>query len=290
MSLRIRPVEDRDTEICGRIGYEAHKVISSIHGYRSEQPSEEYAIGLIRMILGNPNSWGLLVEKEGRILGSIFLHKFSPSPVVAIGPLTVRPSAEGSGVGRLLMDSTIAKAREQGHENIRLVQSPSHIRSFVLYTKCGFILREPLFLINGPPIKDQINDEAVNIHPVNDESDISKCNDLCKSVYGFSREMELREAVNRGVATMVERESVLTGYLTGLGLFGHSVALSNQDLKALIASAHSIIGPGFFVPGRNYEVVNWLLGNGFRIEWPANLMTIGAYKEPSCPFLPSLAF
>ncbi len=95
------------------LGHEAHKVISSIHGYPSEQPSKEYAIGLIKMILGNRNSWGLLAGQEGSVLWSIFLHKFHPSPVVAIGPLTILPSTKGTGVGRLLMGSTVAKARKK---------------------------------------------------------------------------------------------------------------------------------------------------------------------------------
>jgi len=290
MSLRVRPVEEKDAEACGRIGYEAHKAISSAHGYPSEQPSEEYAIGLVMMMLGNPNSFGLLVEQEGMVLGSMFLHRFPPSPVAVVGPLTVRPSAEGRGVGRLLMDSGVAYARRQDHDHIRLVQSPSHIRSFVLYTKCGFILREPLFLMQGQLPKDKVNGREVNIRPVHDEGDISKCNDLCRSVHGFPREMELLQAKGQGLAIMAEREGAVTGYSAGLGIFGHAVAKTNNDLIAMIANAKSIVGPGFFVPGRNHGVINWLLENGFRIEWPANLMTIGPYKEPSVPFLPSLAY
>jgi len=42
------------------------------------------------MLLGNPNSWGVLAEMEGKLIGSIFLHKFPSSPVAVIGPLTVR--------------------------------------------------------------------------------------------------------------------------------------------------------------------------------------------------------
>ena len=74
-------------------------------------------------------------------------------------------------------------------------------------------------------------------------------------------------------------------------MFGHAVAKSNEDLLALIGNAStSIIGSGFFVPARNYELIKWLLGTGFKIEWPANLMTIGPYQEPLMPFLPSLAY
>jgi predicted N-acetyltransferase YhbS len=175
LSLIIRPIEEEDAESCGKIGYEAHRTISSAHGYPSEQPSEEYGIALIRSLLSNPNSWGVLAERNGKILGSLFLHKFSPSPVAVIGPLTVHPSTEGSGVGRVLMDAALAQATKQKHNQIRLVQSPSHIRSFVLYTKCGFVLREPLFLMQGQPLKKSTNNKGsnTNVRPVKDDNDIS---------------------------------------------------------------------------------------------------------------------
>jgi len=291
MSLIIRPIEQNDADICGKIGYEAHKTISSAHGYPSEQPSEEFGIGLIRRLLGNPNSWGVLAERQGKTLGSIFLHKFPPSPVAVVGPLTVHPSAEG-GVGKMLMYAALTQARKQNHDQIRLVQSPSHIRSFVLYTKSRFTLREPLFLMQGQSLKGGNNNDtsSTNVRLVGDDNDVSVCNDFCKSVYGFSTEMELRQAKDQGVATMMEGDGVITGYAAGIGIFGHAVAKSNEHLKALIANASTILGPGFFVPARNQELINWLLENGFQIGWPANLMTIGPYQEPQTPFLPSLAY
>jgi predicted N-acetyltransferase YhbS len=288
MSLTIRPIDQKDVESCGKIGYEAHKAVSGAHGYPSEQPSEEFGIGLVKRILGNPNTWGVLAERQGTILGSIFLHKFPPSPVAVIGPLTVHPSAEG-GVGKALMDAALGQARKQGQDMVRLVQSPSHIRSFALYTKSGFTLREPLFLMQGPPLKRGING-ADNIRSLHEENDIVACNELCKSIHGFSREMELRQAIDQGVAAVVKRNGTITGYTAGIGLFGHAVARSNEDLRALIAAAPAILGPGFFTLARNRELVNWLFENGFRIGWPANLMTVGPYQEPSTPFLPSLAY
>ena len=292
MNLTIRPIEPSDAEICGKIGYEAHKAISSAHGYPSEQPTEEHGIGLIKMLLGNPNSWGVLAEKRGgesKILGSIFLHRFPPSPVAVIGPLTVHPSAEGGGVGKALMDAALAQARKQAHDQVRLVQSPSHIRSFVLYTKCGFILREPLFLMQGKPLAREYK-HSDSVRPVRNDEDVSACNELSRSVHGFSREGELRQAKDQGVATMIENNGNISGYAAGIGLFGHAVAKTIEDLKALISSAQAILGPGFFVPARNYELMKWLLENGFKIAWPANLMTLGPYQQPSTPFLPSIAY
>ena len=105
MNLVIRPIEYSDAESPARLDMKRTKLISSAHGYPSEQPSEDFGIGLIKSLLDNPNSWGVLADRQGEILGSIFLHEFPPSPVAVIGPLTVHPGAEGGGIGRMLMDA-----------------------------------------------------------------------------------------------------------------------------------------------------------------------------------------
>jgi predicted N-acetyltransferase YhbS len=289
MSVRIRSIEKADAEICGKIGFEAHKTVSSAHGFPSEQPSEEYAIGLIEMLLNNPNTWGFVAEKDTQILGSIFLHRFPPSPVAVIGPLTVDPSVQG-GIGHVLMDAAISHAYSQNYDKVRLVQSPSHIRSFVLYTKLGFTLREPLFLMQGIAINKNQDTKNLELHKVETNKDIMECNKLSIRAHGFTREGELRQAMNQGVAIEIERGGKIHGYSAGLGLFGHSIASTNEDLKALIAGSSVITGPGFFVPARNREILTWLLEKGFKIQWPANLMTLGSYQEQTIPFLPSLAY
>jgi predicted N-acetyltransferase YhbS len=286
--LTVRSIEQADAETCGKIGFQAHKKISSAQGYPSEQPSVEFAVHMIKTLLGNPNSWGVLAEQEGKIVGSIFLHVFPPSPVAAIGPLTVDPSAEG-GVGRELMEAALIEARKRHYDRVRLVQSPSHLRSFVLYTKCGFTLREPLFLMNGNPMQSTLPKKH-DVRPAGPE-DISACNEICTSVHGFSREMELRQAIDQRVAIVnIDNSGGITGYAAGIGFFGHAVAKTNDVLKALIANASVILGHGFFVPGRNSDLLTWLFDAGFRIIWPANLMTVGNYQDPTAPFLPSIAY
>ncbi|HEX2169586.1 MAG TPA: GNAT family N-acetyltransferase [Nitrososphaera sp.] len=288
MGLTIRSIEQADAEICGKIGFQAHKVISSAHGYPSEQPTNEFAVEMIKTMLANPYSWGSLAEQEGRILGSIFVHRFPPSPVAAIGPLTVDPSAEG-GVGRALMEAALMEARKRDYDQVRLVQSPSHLRSFALYTKCGFALREPLFLMQGSP-SPTIIQKKYDVR-VAEPQDISACNQICISIHGFSRELELRHAIDQRVASVaIDSTDTISGYAAGIGFLGHAVAKTNEVLKALIANSSAILGHGFFVPGRNSDIVRWLLDTGFRIVWPANLMTAGKYQDPLGPFLPSIAY
>ncbi len=288
MALIIRSIRQDDVEACGKIGFQAHKAISSAHGYPSEQPSIEFAVGMIRTLLANPNSRGALAERDGKILGSIFLHVFPPSPVAAIGPLTVDPSAQG-GVGRALMEGSLTEARKRDYDQVRLVQSPSHLRSFVLYTKCGFTLREPLFLMHGKPVPGILGKKH-DVRAARSE-DIPACNGICIAVHGFSREVELRQAIDQQVASVnIDNTGNITGYAAGIGWLGHAVAKTNEVLKALVANASAIIGPGFFVPGRNSDLLRWLLDAGFRMVWPANLMTVGNYQDPTAPFLPSIAY
>ena len=103
------------------------------------------------------------------------------------------------------------------------------------------------------------------------------CNEYCKSSYAFSRELELRQAKDQGVAIMIKRGGVITGFAAGIGILGLAVAKSNKDLNALIGIASAIVGPGFFAPARNHEIIKWLLESRFHTGWPANLMTIGPH-------------
>ena len=286
--ITIRSIQTSDAEACGRITYEAHRAVAAAHNYPPEQPSIEFSTGLINMKLNDPNAWGAVGESEGQIAGSIFLNTFPPAPVAVIGPLTVNPSAEGR-VGHELMVAALGEAKRRGFDQVRLVQSPSHFRSLALYSKLGFDVREPLVLMQGKQIGTTLSTGVRRVRAAN-RDDLAECNKLCVSVHGFAREFELHEAIQQGIATVVERGGDIVGYAAGIGLRGHAVAEITEDLKALISFASAFLGPGFFAPIRNGELLRWLLSAGLRIGWPANLMTLGQYQEPSGAFLPSIAF
>lgn len=74
---------------------------------------------------------------------------------------------------------------------------------------------------------------------------------------GFVRGYELGAAVRQQNALVVERAGRITGYLAGLGLRGHAAAATAGDLKALIAGAGGVAGPGFFVPRRSRDLFSW---------------------------------
>jgi hypothetical protein len=95
-------------------------------------------------------------------------------------------------------------------------------------------------------------------------------------------------ALSQGTARVVEHGGAVEGYATDVGFFGHTVALGNPGVVALVAAADRLTGPGFLLPSRNAEVFRWCLARGLRVVQPMTLMTLGLYNEPRGAFLPSI--
>jgi hypothetical protein len=201
--------------------------------------------------------------------------------------MTVAPRAEGDRVGQTLMQAALDEAASRNLEQVRLVQSPSHLRSLALYAKLGFDVREPLLMMQCKPSAAVSGNHVVRAA---EQADMTACEQLCTAIHGFARGAELHDAIDQHIASVVMHRDRLVGYSTGLGFRGHSVAQTTEALKALIAGASQLPGPGFFVPVRNGELLRCLFVQGLRALWPATLMTRGPYQDPKGAFLPSIAF
>lgn len=287
METTVRPIRMEDAESCGQAAFQAHAAVAALHNFPSEQPSVEFSIGLVKNKLNDPNVFSALAEQNGRVVGSIFLNMFPPTPVTAIGPLTVLPEAQGR-VGRALMEAAMQEAARRCYRQVRLVQSPSHLRSLALYARLGFDVQEPLVLMQGPLPKPEPAMPG-RTRPATLQ-DLQVCNRLCVTTHGFARELELRSGIEQGMAMVVERSGRITGYSSGIGFRGHAVAETNDDLKGLIAFGKMTPGPGFFVSTRNGVLFRWLLEAGLKAAWPAMLMSFGPYQQPQGVFLNSIAF
>ena len=276
----LRPATPADAAACGQICYDAFAAINDAHGFPHDIPSAEAATGLLGMLIENPGFYGIVAERDGRIIGSNFLDE--RSLIGGIGPITVDPTVQNQGVGRRLMQAVMDRGASRNMPGVRLCQAAFHRRSLCLYTTLGFRTREPLSVMNGTPLRRSI--PGYRVRPA-EQSDLGGCDTLCIDVHGFSRGGELKEAVERKTATLVERDGQIAGYATEIGLFAHAVARSNADLIALIAAAPTFTGPGFLLPTRNYEVFSWCLANGLRLVEPMTLMTTGLYNEPAGAYL-----
>jgi hypothetical protein len=168
-----------------------------------------------------------------------------------------------------------------------LVQAAYHNRSLSLYTKLGFVVREPLSIMQGQPLTVQILGYIVRPAMV---GDLDACNQVCLRVHGHDRGGELLDAIRRGTATVIEHCGRITGYATAVAFLGHAVGETNEELKALIGAAPSFLGPGFLLPTRNGELFRWCLEHGLRVVQPMTLMSIGLYNEPKGAFLASVLY
>ena len=285
MSIVLRPGTAADAAACGTICYEAFKVIGEAHNFPPDFPSPEVATGVLSMLLTHPRFYSVVAEDEGRIVGSNFLDE--RSCIAGVGPITVDPTGQNRGVGGRLMQDVLDRAARQQAAGVRLLQAGFHNRSLCLYTKLGFRTREPVSILQGKPVGQHFPGQEVRPATA---ADVTACNRICHQVHGFDRNGELRDAIGQKAASVVEQRGRVTGYTTGIALFGHSVAETNQDLLALIGAAPEFGGPGFLLPTRNHEVFKWCLEAGLKLVSQMTLMTVGLYSEPTGPYMPSVLY
>jgi predicted N-acetyltransferase YhbS len=285
MDLRLRSATPADAAAAGRICHDAFKAIAERHGFAPDFPSREVATGHLEGLVSRPDVHGVIAEADGRVAGSNFL--WERDPVAGVGPITVDPALQDGAIGRALMGAVLERAREKRFRAVRLVQAAYHGRSLSLYTKLGFVPREPLAALQGNALRVRLAGHAVRAAR---EADLEAANAVCRRVHGHERAEELRQAIAQGAAAVVTRAGRITGYATEIGFFGHAVAETADDLKALIGAAPSFSGPGFLVPMRQAELFRWCLEQGLRVVQPMTLMSLGEYREPQGAFLPSVLY
>jgi predicted N-acetyltransferase YhbS len=283
--IKIRPVAPADKPSCGRILFEAFQDIADRHAFPRDFATPEIASVVMDFLIDS--CFGVVAERDGEILGSNFLKE--GDPVVAVGPISVDPQLQESGVGRRLMQAVIDRGRDA--TGIRLVQDAFNRTSMALYASMGFDVREPLVLLSGAPASSPPAD--IEVRPLV-ESDIDPCSELCERVCGVMRTQELRAALGRLAAFVAIREGRVTAYATTLEFWpaAHGVAESDRDLQALLLGAASARGRpiSLILPSRQAELFRFCLAEGLRILKPMTLMSMGPYQDPRGRFFPSVGY
>ena len=285
MKTHIRRATREDIEVCGEICYRAFCTLADEHNFPHEFPSLEMAVGILTSMISNPSCYGIVAEVDGRIAGSNFQDE--RSPIAGIGPISVDPEVQNSGAGRAMMEHMLDRVVAKRLPGVRLVQTAYHNRSFSLYAKLGFEIREPLSVMVGKPINESI--AGYNVRPATD-ADVAACDRLHFAVHGHERSGELRDAITAGTANVVERGGRITGYATAIGYAGYAVGESNEELKALISAATVFAGCGPLIPSRNGDLLRWCYSKGLKLMQQMTLMSVGMYNEPRFPFIPSILY
>ncbi|HTB90037.1 MAG TPA: GNAT family N-acetyltransferase, partial [Steroidobacteraceae bacterium] len=173
--MNIRDANKVDAQSCGRILYDAFKTLSDRHNFPPDFPSPEVAAGLASMLIGDPGFYGVVAEDAGAVVGSNFMDE--RSTIFGIGPISVAPQVQNRAVGRGLMGAALERAAAKKAAGVRLVQAGYHNRSLCLYTKLGFVTREPLSLLQGP--KPNAKFAGYDVRQA-EERDVEGCNKLCR--------------------------------------------------------------------------------------------------------------
>ncbi len=243
MDIKFRPGTPEDANDCGQICYETFSTLATAHGFPPDFPSPAVAAGGAHGLLSHDRFYSVIAAQEGRIVGSNFLDE--RSTIAGVGPVTVDPLSQNSGVGRTLMLDVMERAMISEFAGVRLLQTAYHNRSLSLYAKLGFQPREFIVTLQGEPL--QISIPGYEVRPATHD-DLDSCIRVCESVHGHERVRELEDAIEQESARVIECNGHIVGYTTAVAFFGHSVAGSNDGLKALIADAEQFAGPGFLLP------------------------------------------
>jgi predicted N-acetyltransferase YhbS len=285
VGVQIREAVDADWEEAGRICYAAFAKLADDHGFQHDFPTVAAASEPIRWLINHPHVYAVVAEKDGRVVGSNFLDE--RGTISAIGPISVDPESQDHHVGRLLMEAVLERAHAKSAPGVRLLQIAYHNRSLSLYAKLGMEVRGSFAAMHGPSIGERMPGYDVRPATLDDEYAM---NSLCVRVHGHARAGEVREAIEAGSARVVERLGRISGYTTRINYFAHSVAETNDDLRALICEAQDFGTPGFLVPLSNNDLFRWCLDRGLRVFFVLNMMTLGLYQEPEGAYMPSVGY
>jgi predicted N-acetyltransferase YhbS len=285
MALTLRPGRPEDATICGTICYDAFTTIAVQHNFPSSYPSPEVSVARMVERLTHPGFYAVVAELDGRVVGSNFLDE--RSPIAGLGPITVAPTVQNRAIGRHLMQDVLDRVTARRYPGVRLVHASYHTRALSLYAKLGFMVRDFLARVSGVPPALQIPGYTVRPATLDD---LDACDQVCRRVHGHDRSGELRDAIQKGSAMVVEHAGQISGYATVIGVSGHAVGETTAAVQALIGAAPAFERGGFLVPLRNGELFHWCLSAGLRVAVPQTLMSCGFYQEPVGAFLPSVLY
>jgi predicted N-acetyltransferase YhbS len=287
MALAIRPASAADAAGCGEIIHQAFRKIAQDHGFPPDFPSVEVATELARAFIAAPSVHAVVAEEDGRVVGSNFLVE--SDPIRAVGPITVAPGRQGSGIGRRLMQAVLERA--SGAMGVRLVQDAFNTRSVALYAALGFEVKEPLLLLQGRPRSAPL--PGFEVRPLT-RADLAACAELSRRVHGVERTGELEGALELWAPCLVARQGRPVGYLSAATFWiaNHGLARTEEDMRALLLGA-AALGPeplSFLLPTRQAGLFRWCLEEGLSVVKPMVLMAMGRYQEPEGAWFPSVFY
>jgi GNAT superfamily N-acetyltransferase len=284
MAIRLVPAEPQHVSELGRICFESFREVHDRGCGTRDFPTVDIAQQVLGMLVQRDDFYSVSALDDGRIVGSNFLSLMDP--VAGVGPITVDPSYQGQGIGRILMQDVIDYAQRNNIEQVRLMQDSFNVASLSLYASLGFDVKVPVAFIQAVPLAAADN----SVRPIS-EPDLPAIEELSERIYKNSRRNEVAAAAPYGFAALLrERQGRVTGYLLP-GIFGHGVAETEEDALTLIGEAARRLPPEiarFFCPLTESSFYRKALQADCRVIKVMNYMTLGPYEQPDEVWMPSV--
>jgi hypothetical protein len=160
--------------------------------------------------------------------------------------------------------------------------------SLSLYASLGFDTKHPAALMIPRP-GEQADD---SVRPVG-ANDLDAIEELSSRIYKVSRRMEVEGNIGGPFRPFLrERGGRVVAYYC-LGIAGHGVAETEEDLVAVVREAARHSPPEFhrtFCPLTEGSLYRRFLAAGFRNVKVMNLMALGPYEEPDGVWVPSVLY
>jgi predicted N-acetyltransferase YhbS len=89
------------------------------------------------------------VVQDDALLGTIqcWPVRLNDTPLVLVGPVAVAPDAQGGGIGKMLMQETLAAADTHGHDALMMIGDPEYYGRFFGFSAAitgGWVLPGPV--------------------------------------------------------------------------------------------------------------------------------------------------
>jgi ribosomal protein S18 acetylase RimI-like enzyme len=146
-SLKIRPATPADTEAIGRLGallVQTHHDFDQAR-FIAASPQTQYGYGSFLGSQLNKNDIVILVaELDGGVVGYSYAgvegHDYMSlrGPAGVLHDIIVDPNSRGHGIGRKLLEATIAELSSRGAPRVVLSTAERNEAAQRLFTKAGF--------------------------------------------------------------------------------------------------------------------------------------------------------
>lgn len=131
--MNIRPATDSDLDIIKSIVF----TVLGEYGLESDSSGIDQDLESIEQSYWSSGGYFGVVEDDGEVIATIGLYKVDDT-TCELRKMYALPSARGKGLGKLLMELTISKARELKFERIVLETASPLKEAIGLYKRYGF--------------------------------------------------------------------------------------------------------------------------------------------------------